>query len=197
METLTKSDIKEKLKDYRRLKNFSQENLAETSGISIRTIQRIEKGESIGSAYTLNKLATALGIDVLQLTDHPVGDPYFPDDREKLNILNLSVLSVILIPLCNIILPLFILLRNRDNRELHQWGRRIVNFQLLWTLSTIMLMIFVPLLLMSLRTFQGSGIPLAIPVYYLSVIVNVYFTLKISICINNRQSFLNRVPAIW
>ena len=51
-----KIDISIKLKHYRRLHNLSQEGLAESSGISIRTIQRIEKGESVGSAYTLNAL---------------------------------------------------------------------------------------------------------------------------------------------
>jgi transcriptional regulator with XRE-family HTH domain len=58
-----KITIAEKLKHFRHINCLSQEKLAKNSGISIRTIQRIEEGKSVGSGYTINALATALNIN--------------------------------------------------------------------------------------------------------------------------------------
>ncbi|MEO6230871.1 MAG: DUF4870 domain-containing protein [Ferruginibacter sp.] len=200
MATVTniETSLSQRLKQSRRAKNFSQETLAEASGISLRTIQRIESGQSVGSAYTLDKLAIALDIDIAQLLpEQIVNPPEQPVNKEnKLNLLNLSALTVILIPLSNIVLPLAILLRHKGNTELNLQGRKIINFQILWTLITTLLIILVPLLLLLFKPFQGGSIPLSIPVYYLCVIINVCFTLKFSVAINNHQQFLNRIPNI-
>ena len=199
METPAKIDnsLSKSLKYYRRVKNFSQESLAEVSGISVRTIQRLETGESIGSAYTLSKLASTLGIDVSDLTNEPsIASFDHSNSSDKLNMLNLSALSVILIPLSNIILPVLLLLKNQDNADINQGGRKILNFQILWTLTTIFLMTIVPLFLMLFKPFQASGIPLSIPVYYICVVFNVFFTLRFSMNIKSQRSFLNHIPTI-
>lgn len=49
------------LKKIREEMNLTQEELAEKSGISVRTIQRIESGTK-PKGYTLKALAAALGI---------------------------------------------------------------------------------------------------------------------------------------
>jgi len=189
--------LSETLKHYRRLKTFSQEGLAEASGISIRTIQRIETGESVGSAYTIKKLATTLGIDVSNLTDVITTDhPDHVNSRKKLNLVNLSALSVILLPLSNIIFPLLILSKNRNDSLLNESGRKILNFQVLWTLSTVGLIFIIPLLFLLFNLFRGGSIPLWIAVYYVCVMVNVCCTLRFSVAINNQQRFLDRIPNI-
>lgn len=61
-----------KIKDLQHRKGFSQEQLAEESKLSLRTIQWIEKGESIPRGDTLMKLTQALGVtpdDLLEWTD--------------------------------------------------------------------------------------------------------------------------------
>ncbi len=40
------TSLSKKVKELRKRKGFSQEELAEQSGLSLRTIQRIENGES-------------------------------------------------------------------------------------------------------------------------------------------------------
>lgn len=58
------------MKDYREEQGLTQADLAQMSGVSIRTIQALEKGErSIGDAKlkTLLPIARALGIAVEQL----------------------------------------------------------------------------------------------------------------------------------
>ncbi|HYQ56702.1 MAG TPA: helix-turn-helix transcriptional regulator, partial [Draconibacterium sp.] len=58
-----------KIKDLRNRKGLSQEQLSEESKLSLRTIQRIEKGESIPRGDTLMRLTQALGITPDELLD--------------------------------------------------------------------------------------------------------------------------------
>ena len=51
------------VKSLRQKRNWSQEQLAQLSGLNIRTIQRVEKGESVG-LETLKSLAAVFEIDV-------------------------------------------------------------------------------------------------------------------------------------
>ena len=56
------------IKQIRVNKGFSQEGLATISGISLRTIQRLENGEAQPRIQTLQTLATALEVEIDQLT---------------------------------------------------------------------------------------------------------------------------------
>ena len=57
-----------KLKQIRINRNLSQEQLAELSGLNVRTIQRLEKG-SKPSLESLKCLASALSVEVSDITD--------------------------------------------------------------------------------------------------------------------------------
>ncbi|NVJ64963.1 MAG: helix-turn-helix domain-containing protein [Gammaproteobacteria bacterium] len=57
------------IKKLRLQRGWSQEQLAEISGLSSRTIQRIERGEN-ASLETLKSLASVFEVDVSDLTDH-------------------------------------------------------------------------------------------------------------------------------
>jgi XRE family transcriptional regulator, regulator of sulfur utilization len=99
--------VGEKLKHFRRINCLSQDKLAENSGISIRTIQRIEEGKSVGSGYTINTLAKALNIkstDLINLVSQ--NSVPISNNTTKLKILNLSAISMLLIPLANIVFQL-------------------------------------------------------------------------------------------
>ena len=56
-----------KLKEIRLQKGFSQEKLASMSGLDRTYIPSIEKGERNVSITVLEKLATALDIEIIQL----------------------------------------------------------------------------------------------------------------------------------
>jgi transcriptional regulator with XRE-family HTH domain len=56
------------LKELRLKKGWSQEHLAEISGLSVRTIQRLEKGEKAG-IESMNSLASVFEVPVSGLTD--------------------------------------------------------------------------------------------------------------------------------
>ena len=46
------------VKELRKVKGFSQEELAKNSGLSLRTIQRLENGETEPSGETLKRIST-------------------------------------------------------------------------------------------------------------------------------------------
>jgi transcriptional regulator with XRE-family HTH domain len=52
-----------KIKELRISKNLSQEELSEKSGVSLRTIQRLESGGTEARGQTLQKLAKIFGVD--------------------------------------------------------------------------------------------------------------------------------------
>ena len=55
------------LKHYRRVKGFTQRQLSDISGIAVRQVQRIEKGDSNVTLQTLYAMAGALGVTVAEL----------------------------------------------------------------------------------------------------------------------------------
>lgn len=66
-----------KVKDLRISKGWSQEQLSEVSGLSLRTIQRIENGVTI-SIESLNVLAKALGVNHNELVIQDKQQPTTP-----------------------------------------------------------------------------------------------------------------------
>lgn len=64
------SHLAEKIKGLRKERNWSQEDLEEFSGVSVRQINRIESGKCKASVETLLKLAEAFEVekDVYWLT---------------------------------------------------------------------------------------------------------------------------------
>ncbi|PXX23726.1 helix-turn-helix domain-containing protein [Arenibacter sp. ARW7G5Y1] len=59
--------IAKKISEMRKSKRLTQEELAEQSNINIRTIQRIESGESEPRGKTLNLICDVLQIDISEL----------------------------------------------------------------------------------------------------------------------------------
>lgn len=90
-----------KVKGLRNRKGFSQEQLSEESKLSLRTIQRIEKGESVPRGDTLLKLTQVLGVTPDDLLEWDK-----TEDRGYLALLNLSALSLVILPILGIIIPL-------------------------------------------------------------------------------------------
>lgn len=56
--------IKDKVKARREVLNVTQEQLAEISGVGLRTLKQFESGKGNPTLQTLQKLANALGLEV-------------------------------------------------------------------------------------------------------------------------------------
>lgn len=109
------------LKYIREGQNLTQEELSERSGISVRTIQRIEAGAGL-KGYTLKKLAATLELEEKALLGTEVLPP-------ALKWINLS--SLVLLPPLNIVLPWLL---SRFLKVKHPAVRNLVSLQFLWTL---------------------------------------------------------------
>ncbi|NEV92940.1 helix-turn-helix domain-containing protein [Psychroflexus sp. YR1-1] len=123
--------LAEKIKDLRTRKGFSQEQLSEESKLSLRTIQRIEKGESVPRGDTLIKLTRALGVspdDLLEWAE--------VEDKGYLTLMNLSALSVFIQPFLGIIIPTVMWILKREKiKGVEDTGKKIISFQITWTLT--------------------------------------------------------------
>ncbi|MFD1164068.1 helix-turn-helix domain-containing protein [Sphingobacterium daejeonense] len=56
-------ELSQKIALLRKQKGLTQEQLAERAGVTVRTIQRIESGETIPRAYTLQNLAWTIALE--------------------------------------------------------------------------------------------------------------------------------------
>jgi len=63
-----------KLKELRRLRAMSQQELADAAGVGRNTISRIERGETGAQGRTLRRVAEVLGVDVAQLVKREADD---------------------------------------------------------------------------------------------------------------------------
>ena len=89
------------IKELRIKKGLTQEELADKTELSARTIQRIENGEVDPRAYSLQMIAKALDVDFsLFVEDESTEDKEkkAKDDRFILGLLHLSGLLLIFIP---------------------------------------------------------------------------------------------------
>ncbi|NHN24375.1 helix-turn-helix domain-containing protein [Flavobacterium jejuense] len=134
METQT---ISKKLIYQRKLKGYSQEELSEKTQVTVRTIQRIEKGDVTPHLQTIKLLATALHIEVEDLI--PLEDPKEENMQTKwLLLLHGTPILRLVLPLCNILFPLFLWIHKReDNKIYNAHGRKVINFQITITLLYI------------------------------------------------------------
>lgn len=127
---MNEKKLAEKLKNRRVQKGFSQELLAENSGISLRTIQRIENGESIPRGDTLIRIANSLDVSVSEFLDQNLTE----DNTFLLN-LNSSVLTFLLFPVLGIIVPLILWISKKDQiHRARETGIEILNFQITWNI---------------------------------------------------------------
>ena len=62
MKTKDKTELKDRIKSYRKNLNLSQAECAECAGIERKTINRIENGHYDPSLSTLLRLATVFGV---------------------------------------------------------------------------------------------------------------------------------------
>lgn len=162
---------------YREKLNLTQEELAEKSGISVRTIQRIEAGTQ-PKGFTLKALSKALEIDSKLLLENY-------SKQEKLNyslikLINLSCLLFV-IPFANIIVPLLIMYQKK---QINSFTKQIISIQILWTISVAFL-IFISPFIQRLFSIENS---LILIVLMLSIVSNLYIIIRNVISLDKQKN---------
>jgi transcriptional regulator with XRE-family HTH domain len=178
------------LKKIREIKNLTQEELAQKSGLSVRTIQRIEAGMQ-PKGYTLKTLAKSLDIPekdlsapeivVSQETEIEELPLVTKEDKSPnlalVKIINLSSLPVAWFPVANFIVPLVIMLFTKNKSPII---KQIISLQIFLAIVSPVIFMMVALLKLGSRIVMITMI--------LLVLVNIYIILRNAYEIDKKNS---------
>ena len=157
-----------KLKRNREKQNLTQEELAEQSGISVRTIQRIESGAE-PKGHTLKSLAKTLGVQENELLEREATK--IESNATLLKMINLSSLPFTIIPPANSLIPLIIMWIKKDFSPM---AKQLVSIQIVWTISAVILF----MLAAFMKNWFSLGNKFSLVVMILLVLSNVFIILR-------------------
>ena len=166
--------MENKVQFYRNKNNLTQTELAKKSGLSLRTIQRIENGNT-PKGFTLESLGNALNVKPENLLTQKI-------DLEKIKIINISTLSFCIIPFGNIILPAILTFKSK-NEKTKLLGKDILSIQIIWSLITSISLIISPFI----QHWLEFEAPLLIILLITLIWINVFIVLKNSISLTNHS----------
>ena len=166
--TTEKQKMKISVQQLREEKNLTQTELAEKSGLSLRTIQRIEAG-NIPKGFTLKALANFFEIEPARLIP---SQEIIKTNRAKL--INFSSLFGLVIPFGGVIFPLILTYKTNDpkNKEL---GKSLVSVQII--LSAILSLALI------LSPFVQKALSLHFPLFLIPL--TLFISIKVLIVIIN------------
>lgn len=182
---MNKNHLAIRLKELRNQKGLSQEVLADESSLSLRTIQRIENGETNPTGDTLQRLSNALNVNPDELIDWSI-----KEDNKYLTFLNLSALTFLFFPMLGILVP-FILWSSKKGKikNINKLGKDLINFEITWTL----ILFFIPFL-MFLFTKIGLLERLTLSIIFTIIgvmyLINLIFILINALRINNEKEVI-------
>lgn len=164
----------QRIKELRISLGLSQDQLAEQTQLSLRTIQRIENGETDARGDTITRLAKALCISTQDIYGWRE-----QEDNSYIVIFNLSALSFIVFPLLGVLVPLVLWLYKRDKiKYLNETGKKMLNFQISWCLLVLSAYAWMSIsAIFGLKQWYLSGyaIPTLIVVIYVLYAINILF----------------------
>jgi len=174
-------DLAKRVKELRNRKGLSQEILSEESGLSLRTIQRIENGETEPTGETLKRLANALNVNPDELIDWTI-----KEDKEFLKALNLSALTFLIFPILGILIPSIMWVSKKDKlKGINKIAKDLINFEITWTLLLFVIPIIFNLGILvskgalSMRTIITSSLGFILVMYIVNLIFIIINTFKI------------------
>lgn len=170
-------DLAKRVKELRKRNGISQELLAENSGLSLRTVQRIENGETQPTGDSIKRLSSALNVTPNELIDWQI-----IEDNNILLLLNLSQLGFIAFPLLGILIPLIIWTSKKDKiKDVDNVGKSILNFQISWTLVLFLMVIaiFITMKLELTKNISFADILITFSgMYFINFVVVIFNTLR-------------------
>ena len=171
------NSIGKKIKDVRKKKGLSQEELAESAKVNLRTIQRIENNESEPRGKTLNLICQVLEINAEDILDYGK-----QNDKNYLVYFHLSVLFGLIIPTGNIILPFILWMTKKDKIiGLNSVGANLLNFQITWTFIAFVFFIagiFLEIMHLEFGSINPFFVLLLPCLYLINIFLSIIFALK-------------------
>jgi len=183
------------LKKIREKQNLTQEELAEKSGISVRTIQRIEAGAD-PKGYTLKTLALSLNITEKELlaqdipaeieikAEEPVlaGEKERPVNYTQVKMINISSLPFAWFPVANFLLPLLVMFFTKQKSSI---AKQIISLQ-------IFLAVISPVIFM-IVAFLKLGSSSVLITMILLTLANIYIILRNAYEIDRKQKLFYKL----
>ena len=163
------------IKNLRDQFGYTQAELAEQSSLSLRTIQRLESSNKAPKGHTLTALA-----DVFKITPKTLQDRFKAiatdetADSTSVRLINLSVLSFLGIPFGNIIFPFLLWRKNRKSKLVDTIGRRIINFQIMFSATLSILLCLTPFI--SKQLFSNT--PVILYILCIAYLFNIVIVCK-------------------
>lgn len=141
--------VGEKIVQIRKRKGLSQDELAGMANVNIRTIQRIENGETEPRGHTLSSICKALDVNIEDILDYGK-----TEDKTLFVFFHLSVIAGLIIPFGDIIVPLILWLTKRDKIVgLNKQAKNLLIFRGLFDL--LLFAFVVASLVVSMNNFGG------------------------------------------
>lgn len=177
------------IKNIREQKGYTQAELAKQTGLSLRTIQRLESSDKEPKGHSLSVLSKVFNIKPSALQNQFKSiEQTKESETTSIRLINLSVLSFLGIPFGNIILPFILWRRNRKSKFVDEIGRRIVNFQIIFSVVLSLLLCVSPFI--SRALFSNTSIILFVlfAAYAINIIIVCRIAMKLQ---RNNFDFLN------
>lgn len=172
-----------KVRFFREQNNLTQSELADKAGLSLRTVQRIEAGNS-PKGFTIRVLAESLKITPGMLLDTEKA----AKDLSEAKVINLSCLAFFILPFGNILFPAILIRRTRD-AEVKSLGKDILGIQIGWTVITSVLMMISPFL----QKLISTKVPLFIVLLIVLICINVYIIFRNGFELNNKSELYTKL----
>jgi transcriptional regulator with XRE-family HTH domain len=130
--------VGQKIRELRANVALTQDELAAASGLTVRSIQRIENGRTIPRGDSLKRLASALNVPVESLTSDP-----FHESIERGKMMNgsldvpsaliLSAFCFLIHPVLGVVFPMLIwLIFRKDIEGVQEIGLKVVRLEAFW-----------------------------------------------------------------
>lgn len=176
------SNLSQRVKELRNRAGMTQEILAENSGLSLRTIQRIENNEIVPRGDSLKRLAITLNT-----TPDEIIDWKMQEDKGYLTVMSLFALGFLFFPILGIIIPLVFWILKKDKlKNVNELGKSILNFEITWSAVLCSYWIFilsglfgVIITKVSVTSIMGMYIPVIL-LYSYNFIVILINTIRVS-----------------
>lgn len=120
-----------KIKKLRISKDLSQQKLAELSGLSLRTIQRIEKDQVKPTSDTISRLSEALNINITE-----VFSELSNTNIKSLKLVYLSSLTFLIFPILSFLSPAIICIWKKNKLKGNEKTlKSLIYFQVSWCIG--------------------------------------------------------------
>lgn len=187
------SDLAQKVKEARTVKGLSQEALAQHSNISLRTVQRIEKG-IVPRASTLRILCDALDLNLNQFISSENNNTLQRDVR-ILKRMNLLIIVFLLVPFGTIVFPFLLWKTGKKLDQRSGDAGKIISFQIIWIITSFLLF-FAGVFITNLITGNaGNSLYVSLLILGACLIWNILLVVRSTIELNSDNTeFLKKTP---